>query len=54
MLGSFRWILFVFVGLVVLVAVLGCGEREHRKVRVTQEERPGEVREVPPGEMVVE
>ncbi len=54
MLGSFRWIVYAFLGLVLLVFIAGCGEREHRKVRVTQEERPGEVREAPQGEMVVE
>ncbi len=37
-----------------LVVFVGCAKREHRKVRVHEEERPGEVQEERPGEMVGE
>jgi hypothetical protein len=41
-------------GLVVLVLLGGCHKREHRKVRVHEEQQEGEVQEVHPGEMAVE
>lgn len=35
-------------------AACGCSENETRKVRVEESQEEGEVRDVPPGEMVVE
>ncbi len=52
-----RWFqrLALFACLVTIFAVFaGCAKREHRKVQVHEEERPGEVQEERPGEMVVE
>jgi hypothetical protein len=47
--------LFVVAGLgTVLLLAAGCAEREHRKVRVTEEQHESEVVEEQPGEMVVE
>ena len=40
--------------LVLVVAVTGCKKREHRKMRVHEEQQQGEVKEQHPGEMVVE
>ena len=42
-------------GAVVLMFLAGCSKHEHRKVRVHEEQRAGEVQETPPGdEMIVE
>jgi len=41
-------------GLLVLVILVGCSKREHRKMTVHEEQVEGEVQEDRPGEMVVE
>ncbi len=41
-------------GLFALVLVIGCAEREHRKMTVKQEQQESEVEIEQPGEMVVE
>jgi hypothetical protein len=41
-------------GLIILLMLGGCHKREHRKVRVHEEQRAGEVQETRPGEMVPE
>jgi len=48
-----RALLGIWLGLV-LTWVIGCAAHEHRKVRVTEEQREGEVVEQPQGEMIVE
>ena len=49
---------YAWIGLVCLLAlglVLGgCAKREHRKVRLHEEQHEGEVVEESPGEMIVE
>ncbi len=41
-------------GLVLLVGVAGCHRHKHSTIRVHEEQRPGPVEEVRPGEMIVE
>jgi hypothetical protein len=41
-------------GLVILLMLGGCKKREHRHIRVHEEQREGEVQETRPGEMVPE
>ncbi len=53
--STWKFLLATLPALVALVALCGCGEeREHRKVRVMEEQREGEVREAPQGDMIVE
>jgi len=40
--------------LLALVLVIGCAEREHRKMTVIEEQQESEVQEEAPGEMIVE
>lgn len=54
MLGPFRWIMMVALGLIAIFLFVGCTEREHRKVTVHEEQHEGEVESVSPGEMIVE
>jgi len=44
------------LGVMTLIALLlvGCAEREHRKMTVREEQREGQVEPVAPGEMIVE
>lgn len=51
---SNRLAFLLTLGLVTLGFAAGCAEREHKKVRVVEEQREGEVQEEKPGEMVVE
>lgn len=39
---------------VLLLPLAACAEREHREVKVRQEQRQSDPQEVPPGEMIVE
>ncbi len=50
------WMRLGRLAAVTLVALLlvGCAEREHRKMTVREEQREGEVEPVAPGEMIVE
>jgi hypothetical protein len=41
-------------GLLACALYAGCAEREHREVRVEQEQHESEVEDVAPGEMIVE
>jgi hypothetical protein len=50
----YRRLGFLACGLALLLALGGCRHREHRTMRVHQEQQEGEVQEVRPGEMVVE
>jgi len=50
----YRRLGFIACGLVILLMLGGCHKREHRKMRVHEEQREGEVQEAKPGEMVVE
>lgn len=54
MLGRFRWMIYVALGLLAVILFIGCTRHERREVTVTEEQHESEVREVPPGEMVVE
>lgn len=49
-----RMALLLALGLAGFVFVAGCAQREHKKVRVVEEQREGEVQEEKPGEMIVE
>lgn len=50
------WKVSILAALVVtgLSATLGCAERKHDKVTIEERQERGEVKDVPPGEMVVE
>lgn len=48
-----RLLVGVFVGVLVL-HLAGCGETKRREFSVREEQKPGEVQEDRPGEMVVE
>ncbi|MCK4341113.1 MAG: hypothetical protein KAY37_05240 [Phycisphaerae bacterium] len=54
MLRMYRRMGPLLCGLFALMLLVGCAENERRKVTVTEEQHEGEVREVSPGEMVVE
>jgi hypothetical protein len=50
----YRRLGFLACGLVIVLMLGGCHKREHRTVRVHEEQREGEVHETRPGEMVPE
>ena len=49
-----RLFLSLAISLALLLMATGCASHEHRKVRVIEEQRAGEVQEAPQGEMIVE
>jgi hypothetical protein len=51
------WRRFVILGMCIVAATVilaGCRKHKHDKVQVIEEQRHGEIREVPPGEMTPE
>jgi len=54
MLTWYRRLGLLTCGLAVLLLFAGCSKREHRTMRMHEEQREGEVQEERPGEMVVE
>lgn len=54
MFGSFRTIVGIMVGFILLLFVIGCAQDERREVKMTEERHEGEVEPTSPGEMVVE
>jgi hypothetical protein len=54
MLNWYRRLGFLACVVGVLLLLSGCHKREHREMRVHEEQREGEVHETHPGEMVVE
>ncbi len=46
--------LLIMLAPVALAPLTGCAENEKKEVQVTHEEHEGEVRDVGPGEMIVE
>ncbi len=53
-LGSYKYMIYVFLGLLTLMLFVGCAENKRREVQVTEEQQIGEVQEDQPGEMIVE
>ena len=54
MLTWYRRLGLLLCGLAVVLLLTGCHKREHREMKVHEEQREGEVHEQPQGEMVVE
>ncbi len=54
MRGWYRWLGLLTCGLVLMAGLTGCHRHKRREIKVHEEQRVGEVREVPPGEMIVE
>lgn len=54
MLSWYRRVGLLAGGIVALALLVGCAEREHRKMIVEEEQHEGEVEPVAPGEMVPE
>ena len=54
MYSWYRRIALLTCVLVLVVIVTGCKKREHRSMRMHEEQKQGEVQEQRPGDMVVE
>lgn len=54
MLKWYRRLGLAACGILLVMLLVGCHKREHRKMTMHEEQREGEVQEEHPGEMVVE
>lgn len=51
---AYRLFALLTCALLTVTLLVGCAEREHRKMTVKQEQHEGPVEPVAPGEMIVE